>query len=80
MLQHCSSLLTVVYFACKIWMKAQLDMRRITISVPDEAHRALKLLGILEGKAFGSIVLEALEFFLIEKDAYNLDVSKRSDG
>ena len=54
-------------------------MRRITISVPDEAHRALKLLGILEGKAFGSIVLEALEFFLKEKDAYNLDVSKRSD-
>ena len=61
-------------------LKAQLDMRRITISVPDEAHRALKLLGILEGKAFGTIVLEALEFYLKDKDAYNLDVSKRSDG
>ena len=55
-------------------------MRRITISVPDEAHRSLKLLGILEGKAFGTIVLEALEFYLQDKDAYNLDVSKRLDG
>ena len=55
-------------------------MRRITISVPDEAHRALKLLGILEGKAFGTIVLEALEFYLKDKDAYHLDVSKRLDG
>ena len=58
-------------------MKVYLDMRRITISVPDQAHRALKLLGILEGKAFGTIVLEALEFYLIEKDAYKLDVAKR---
>jgi hypothetical protein len=53
-------------------------MRRITISVPDEAHRALKLLGILESKSFGAVVLEALEFFLKSKDAYDLDVSKRS--
>ena len=55
-------------------------MRRITISVPDQAHRALKLLGILEGKAFGTIVLEALELYLIEKDAYKLDVAKRIDS
>ena len=55
-------------------------MRRITISVPDEAHRALKLLAILEGKAFGSIVLEALDFYLMHKEAYNLDVSKRSEA
>jgi hypothetical protein len=48
--------------------------------VPDEAHRALKLLSILEAKAFGAIVLEALEFYLKDKDAYNLDVSKRSDS
>ena len=61
-------------------MKVYLDMRRITISVPDQAHRALKLLGILEGKAFGTIVLEALEFYLIDKDAYKLDVAKRIDS
>jgi hypothetical protein len=61
-------------------LKAKFDMRRITISVPDEAHRALKLLSILEAKAFGAIVLEALEFYLKDKDAYNLDVSKRSDS
>ena len=59
-------------------LKAYLAMRRITISVPDEAHRALKLLGILEAKSFGAVVLEALEFFLKSKDAYDLDVSKRS--
>lgn len=51
-------------------------MRRITITVPDEAHKALKLLSILEGKAFGSIVLEAIDFYLKQKDAYNLSVKK----
>lgn len=55
-------------------------MRRITISVPDEAHRALKLLSILEGKAFGSIVLEALDFYLKHKNAYNLSVINKQDS
>ena len=55
-------------------------MRRITISVPDEAHRALKLLSILEGKAFGSVVLEAIDFYLNHKDAYNLSVSKKKEN
>ena len=52
-------------------------MRRITISVPDEAHRALKLLSILESKAFGSVVLEAIDYYLNHKDAYNLSVSNK---
>lgn len=55
-------------------------MRRITISVPDEAHRALKLLSILEAKAFGSVVLEAIDFYLKHKDAYNLSVSKKEEN
>jgi hypothetical protein len=54
-------------------------MRRITISVTDEAHRALKLLSILEGKAFGPVVLEAIDFYLKHKDAYNLNVSKNKE-
>ena len=55
-------------------------MRRITISVPDEAHRALKLLSIMEGKAFGSVVLEAIDYYLKHKDAYNLSVSKKKEN
>ena len=55
-------------------------MRRITISVPDEAHRALKLLSILEGKAFGSVVLEAIDYYLKHKDAYNLSVSMKKEN
>jgi hypothetical protein len=48
--------------------------------VPDEAHRALKLLSILEGKAFGSIVLEALDFYLKHKNAYDLSVINKQDS
>jgi predicted DNA-binding protein len=55
-------------------------MRRITISVPDEAHRALKLLSILEGKAFGRVVLEAIDYYLKHKDAYNLSVSMKKEN
>jgi predicted DNA-binding protein len=48
--------------------------------VPDEAHRALKLLSIMEGKAFGSVVLEAIDYYLKHKDAYNLSVSKKKEN
>jgi hypothetical protein len=53
-------------------------MRRITVSVPDEMHHALRLLAILEAKAFGPVVLEALDFYLKHKGAYDLDVSRKS--
>ncbi|NDC34188.1 MAG: ribbon-helix-helix protein, CopG family [Synechococcaceae bacterium WB9_2_112] len=53
-------------------------MRRITVSVADEMHRALRLLAILEGKSFGAVVLEALDFYLRHKQAYNLDVAQKA--
>jgi len=54
-------------------------MRRITISVADDMHRALRLLVILEGKSFGAVVLEALDDYLKRKNAYGLDVSQSKD-
>jgi hypothetical protein len=53
------------------------SMPRITIAVPDEDHRALKLLGILEGKSLGSILAEAVRFYLRHKGAYDLDVTSK---
>jgi predicted CopG family antitoxin len=55
-------------------------MRRITISVTDDMHRALRLLSILEGKSFGSVVLEALDAHLLQHGAYDLDVAKKSSS
>jgi hypothetical protein len=55
-------------------------MRRITIQVSDDAHKALKLLGIEEAKPFGTVVLDAIEFYLQHKRAYDLDVARSSGG
>ncbi len=52
-------------------------MRRITVSVADDMHRALRLLAILQGKSFGALVLEALDVYLRQHGAYDLDVSKK---
>ncbi len=51
-------------------------MRRITIQVSDDAHKALKLLGIMEAKPFGAVVLDAIEVYLQQKKAYELDVAR----
>lgn len=51
-------------------------LKRITIQVPERTHRALKLLGIVEGKSFGTVVKEAIEHYLEHKGAYQLDVAK----
>lgn len=53
-------------------------MRRITVSVADDMHRALRLLSIVEGKSFGAVVLEALDFYLKHHNAYDLDVAKKT--
>jgi len=53
-------------------------MRRITVSVADDMHRALRLLAILEGKSFGTVVHEALDSYLIKRGGYDLDVGKKS--
>jgi hypothetical protein len=52
-------------------------MRRITVSVTDEMHRALRLLAIFQDKAFGTLVLEALDFYLRHHGGYDLDVSRK---
>ncbi len=54
-------------------------MRRITISVADEMHRALRLLAILEGKSFGVVVLEAIDSYLKQKKGYDLAVSQKDE-
>ena len=61
-----------------MWVGAGQSMRRITVSVADEMHRALRLLAILEAKSFGTVVLEALDFYLQHKHAYDLDVAQKS--
>jgi len=50
-------------------------MPRITIAVNDEDHRALKLLGLLENKNLGTVLIEAVRVYLRQKGAYDLDVT-----
>jgi hypothetical protein len=50
-------------------------MPRITIAVNDEDHRALKLLGLLENKNLGTVLIEAVRAHLQQKGAYDLDVT-----
>jgi len=51
-------------------------LRRITIQVQDNAHRALKLLSILEGKTTGELSNEAIDLYLKSKGAYELGVAR----
>jgi hypothetical protein len=51
-------------------------LRRITIQVQDSAHRALKLLSILEGKTTGELSSEAIDLYLKSKGAYELGVAR----
>jgi hypothetical protein len=53
-------------------------MRRITVSVSDEMHRSLRLLAIFQGTSFGTLVLEALDFYLRHHGGYDLDVSRKT--
>jgi len=55
-------------------------MRRITISVEDDMHRALRLLAIVEEKSFGAVVIDAIDLYLKQHNAYSLDVSRRKDS
>lgn len=55
-------------------------MRRITVQVSDDAHKALKLLGIVEAKSFGAVVLDAIEFYLQHKRAYELGVARNASA
>ena len=49
-------------------------MRRVTFSIEEADHLALKLLAIQEGKAMIGVVQEAIKKHLEEKGAYRLSV------
>jgi len=51
-------------------------VRRITIQVEDDAHRALKLLSIMENKTTGELSNEAIDLYLKSKGAYELGVAR----
>ena len=54
-------------------------MRRVTFSLEEADHLALKLLAIHERKAMVAVVQEAIRTYLEKKEAYLLTVSK-GDG
>ena len=54
-------------------------MRRVTFSLEDADHLALKLLAINERKAMVEVVQEAIRTYLENKEAYLLAVTK-GDG
>ena len=51
-------------------------MKRVTFSLEETDHLALKLLAIHERKAMGAVVHEAMRTYLEQKEAYLLTVSK----
>jgi hypothetical protein len=58
---------------CKLCIIA---MRRVTFSLEEADHLALKLLAIHERKAMVAVVQEAIRSYLENKDAYLLTVTK----
>ena len=51
-------------------------MRRVTFSLEEADHLALKLLAIHERKAMVAVVQEAIRNYLEKKEAYLLTVTK----
>jgi predicted transcriptional regulator len=54
-------------------------MRRLTVQVKDETHRALKMLSLMEDKPFGRVVVEAIESYLKQRGAYEFDIISKPD-
>lgn len=55
-------------------------MPRLTITLSDEEHQALKLLTLMERKKLIAVVQEAIHNHLEAKGAFDLEVRSRSDG
>lgn len=53
-------------------------MPRLTISLSEEEHQALKLLALLEKKKLVSVVSEAIHNHLEAKGAFELEVTTRA--
>ena len=49
-------------------------MPRITVELSVEEHRSLKLLTILEGKKLGDVLKEAINSYLVQNGAHDLEV------
>ena len=54
-------------------------MPRLTITLSDEEHQALKLLTLMERKKLVAVVQEAIHNHLEAKGAFNLEVKPRSE-
>jgi hypothetical protein len=52
-------------------------MPRLTITLSDEEHQALKLLTLMERKKLVAVVQEAIHSHLKAKGAFNLEVRSR---
>ena len=57
-------------------------MARITVTLPDELHRALKQVAVKRGRTIGSLVAESLQFYGIKsiKSAQELVSRARAAG
>lgn len=53
-------------------------MPRLTITLSDEEHQALKLLTLMERKKLVAVVQEAIHSHLVAKGAFNLEVKPRN--
>ena len=54
-------------------------MPRLTITLSDEEHQALKLLTLMERKKLVAVVQEAIHNHLKTKGAFNLEVRARPE-
>lgn len=55
-------------------------MPRLTIALSEEEHQALKLLTLMEKKKLGALVHEAIQGYLKDKGAFELEVKPRSSN
>ncbi len=61
-------------YICHIGSGPFTIMPRITVELSVEEHRALKLLTIVEGKKLGAVLKEAINSYLLQKGAHDLEV------
>lgn len=52
-------------------------MPKITVSISEADHMALKLLAIVENKNIGNVLIDAVRGHLTKKGAHDLNVQKR---
>jgi hypothetical protein len=52
-------------------------MKRLTVQVKDEVHRALKMLSLMEDKPLGTVVVQAIDAYLKQHGAYDFDIVRK---